>query len=194
MSAAAMLESAEFARLTSPFRPELLGTTTTGVNSMLRRARAQISQAASVADDIREPTDRRQRELLHRYAAAFENADGVALSRLLREDAVLEMPPSPTWFAGREAIALFLTTRVLGQPGDFRLVRVAANGQPGFAAYLRDTGGQYRAHAVQVLTLDGAGITRVVSFNQPELFAMFGLPPVLSPDLPPDSATGTAGR
>ena len=73
----------------------------------------------------------------------------------------------------------FLAARVLGQPGDFKLVRVAANGQPGFAAYLRDGDGRYRAHAVQVLTLDAASIARVVSFNQSELFAMFGLPPVL---------------
>jgi RNA polymerase sigma-70 factor (ECF subfamily) len=134
---------------------------------------------APVADDIREPADPRQRGLLDRYATAFENADAVALSRLLSADAVLEMPPSPTWFAGREQIGRFLAARVLRQPGDFKLVRVAANGQPGFAAYRRDRGGRYRAHAVQVLTVDATSIARVVSFNQPELFAMFGLPPVL---------------
>jgi RNA polymerase sigma-70 factor, ECF subfamily len=134
---------------------------------------------APVAAETRDRADPRQRRLLDRYAAAFENADGVALTRLLRADAVLEMPPSPTWFAGRDQIAAFLAARVLGQPGDFTMVRVAANGQPGFAAYLRDRDGRYRAHAVQVLTVDATGIARVVSFNQPELFAMFGLPPVL---------------
>jgi RNA polymerase sigma-70 factor (ECF subfamily) len=147
---------------------------------MLRRARSRLSQAAaSVADDIGEPTDPRQRRLLDQYAAAFENADGIALTRLLREDAVLEMPPSPTWFTGRDQIGQFLTTRVLGEPGDFKMVRVAANGQPGFAAYLRDLDGRYRAHAVQVLTVDASSIAHVVSFNQPELFAIFNLPPVL---------------
>ena len=159
---------------------DLLGTTTTAVNSMLRRARTQLGQAASV-DNIREPADPRQRTLLDQYAAAFENADGIALTGLLRADATLEMPPSPTWFAGRDQIAAFLTTRVLGQPGDFTMVPVAANGQPGFAAYLRDRDGRYRAHAVHVLTVDATSITRVVSFNQPELFAMFGLPPILRP-------------
>jgi RNA polymerase sigma-70 factor, ECF subfamily len=158
---------------------DLLGTTTTAVNSMLRRARTQLSQAASVADDIGEPTDPRQRRLLDQYAAAFENADGIVLTRLLRADAVLEMPPSPTWFAGRDQIVPFLAARVLGRPGDFTMVRVAANGQPGFAAYLRDRDGRYRAHAVQVLTLGATSIARIVSFNQPELFAMFALPPVL---------------
>jgi RNA polymerase sigma-70 factor (ECF subfamily) len=119
------------------------------------------------------------RRLLDQYAAAFENADGVALTRLLRADAVLEMPPSPTWFAGRDQIGRFLAARVLRQRGDFTMVAVAANGQPGFAAYLRDRDGHYRAHAVHVLTVDATGITRVVSFNQPGLFAIFGLPPVL---------------
>jgi RNA polymerase sigma-70 factor, ECF subfamily len=59
------------------------------------------------------------------------------------------------------------------------MVRVAANGQPAFAAYRRDRDGCYRAHAVQVLTVDATSITRIVWFNQPELFALFGLPPVL---------------
>jgi RNA polymerase sigma-70 factor (ECF subfamily) len=135
--------------------------------------------SASVAGYIGEPADPRQRRLLDQYAAAFENADGDALARLLRADAVLEMPPSPTWFAGRDQVVAFLAVRVLGQPGDFRMVRVAANGQPGFAAYLRDGDGRHRAHAMQVLTVDAASIARVVSFNQPELFAMFGLPSVL---------------
>ncbi len=151
------------------------------MNSMLRRARTQLSQAGSVAGNIREPADPRQRRLLDQYAAAFENADGVAITLLLRADAVLEMPPSPTWFAGREQIGRFLATRVLGQPGDFTMVAVAANGQPGFAAYLRDRDGRYRAHAVQVLTIETTSIARVVSFNQPELFAMFGLPSALPP-------------
>jgi RNA polymerase sigma-70 factor (ECF subfamily) len=146
---------------------------------MLRRARTQRGQAASAAGDAGEPADPRLRRLLDQYAAAVENADVVALTRLLRVDAVLEMPPSPTWFAGRDQIGRFLQARDLGQPGDFTMVRIAANGQPAFAAYRRDRDGCYRAHAVQVLTVDGASITRVVSFNQPGLFALFALPPVL---------------
>jgi RNA polymerase sigma-70 factor (ECF subfamily) len=157
------------------------------VNSMLRRARArararaQLSGADSAADDPGQPADPRPRRLLDRYAAAFESADATALSGLLRADAVLEMPPSPTWFAGRDQIGRFLGARVLGQPGDFTMVPVAANGQSGFAAYRRDRDGRYRAHAVHVLTLDATSIARVVTFGQPELFALFGLPPVLPP-------------
>ena len=166
---------------------DLLGTSTTAVNGLLLRARARIEQAGLAQEEIREPAETSQRALLDRYAAAFENADASALSRLLREDATFEMPPILTWFAGREQIGRFLGTRVLGQPGDFKLVPVAANSQPGFAFYLLGHDGRHHAHAVQVLTLGDAGIAHIVSFNQPELFGVFGLPPVLP------AATAAAG-
>jgi len=121
------------------------------------------------------------RALLGRYVAAFEKADMTALTELLHDDAVLEMPPLPTWFAGRDVVLAFLGARVLGQPGDFRLIPTAANGQPALAGYLRDHEGVYRAHAVQVLTLAGSRVARIVSFNDPALVTTFGLPQVLQP-------------
>jgi RNA polymerase sigma-70 factor, ECF subfamily len=166
---------------------DLLGISATAVNGLLLRARARIEQAGLAQDEIREPEQAAQRALLDRYAAAFENADAPALSRLLREDAVFEMPPMLTWFAGRDQIGRFLGTRVLGQPGDFKTVSIAANSQPGFAFYLLGRDGHHHAHAVQVLTVAGAGIAHIVSFNQPGLFPAFGLPPFLP------AATGTAG-
>jgi len=153
---------------------DLLGTTPTAVNGLLLRARARIEQAGPAQEEIREPADISQRALLDRYAAAFENADASALSQLLREDATFEMPPMLTWFAGRDRIGRFLGTRVLGQPGDFKLVPIAANGEPGFACYLRG-----HAHAIQVLTITDAGIAHIVTFQQPGLFRAFGLPQVL---------------
>ena len=159
----------------------LLGTTTTAVNGLLLRARARIEQAELVQDEIREPAETSQRALLDLYAAAFQNADVPALSRLLQQDATFEMPPIPTWFAGRDQVSRFLGTQVLRQPGDFTMVPVAANGQPAFACYLRGL-----AHAIQVLTVTDAGIAHIVTFQQPELFAAFGLPPVLA------AAAGTA--
>jgi RNA polymerase sigma-70 factor, ECF subfamily len=158
---------------------DLLGTTTTAVNGLLLRARARIEQAGLAQDEIREPEEAAQRALLDRYAAAFENADASALSQLLRDDAIFEMPPIITWFAGRDLIGRFLGTRVLGQPGDFKTVPIAANGQPALAFYLLGRDGHHHAHALQVLTIGARGIEHIVSFNQPELFPAFGLPPVL---------------
>jgi RNA polymerase sigma-70 factor (ECF subfamily) len=156
----------------------MLDTTTAAVNSTLQRARAQLEQIAPAEDDVYEPSDPQQRALLDRYATAFENADVPGLMELLRADAVFEMPPQPMWFAGRELIGRFLATWVV-RPGKFRFVAAAANGQPTLAAYLLEDDGKYHAHAVQVLTFAGASIAHVVSFNDPDLLATFGLPPVL---------------
>ncbi|HEU5420950.1 MAG TPA: RNA polymerase subunit sigma-70, partial [Streptosporangiaceae bacterium] len=66
--------------------------------------------------------------------------------------------------------------QVLTEPGRFRLIPVAANGQPGFATYMRDESGRLRAHGIQVLTIRAGRIGGVVSFNDPALLAAFGLP------------------
>jgi RNA polymerase sigma-70 factor (ECF subfamily) len=155
---------------------ELLGTTTAAVNGMLQRARTRLEQAAPDEDQIHEPADPADRALLDRYAAAFQNADITAVMRLLRDDAVFEMPPEPTWFTGRELIGRFLQSRVLTEPGRFRMIPTAANGQPALAAYMRGHDGVYRAHSVCVLTIAASRVTRVTSFNDPGLLATFGLP------------------
>lgn len=156
----------------------LLGTTTAAVNSALQRARAQLSQLAPTEDRITEPTDPHQRALLDRYAAAFENADIAALTALLTDDAVWEMPPIPTWFTGRETIGRFLATRILAA-GDHRMIPANVNGQPAFGSYTRDHDGVYRPHALQVLTVTAAGVTRIVAFLDTDLFTPCGLPPAL---------------
>jgi RNA polymerase sigma-70 factor (ECF subfamily) len=152
----------------------MLGTTTTAVKSALQRARARLQQVAPTADQVSEPAEPQARALLSQYIAAFENADAAALERLLRRDATLELPPSVAWFAGGEAIAQAVAG--LGAPGDWRMVPVAANGQPAAAAYLRGSDGAYQAYAIVVLTATSTGIARIVVFGDPGLFSVFGLP------------------
>ena len=86
------------------------------------------------------------------------------------------MPPLLTWFTGRPAVARFVASHLLTEPGRLRLVSVMANGQPAFAVYQREPGVGYRAHAVLVLTVTATGIARIVSFQNPDLFGSFGLP------------------
>src|SRR6266700_3867345 len=54
---------------------DLLGTTTTAVNSGLRRARAQLAQALPAEDELAEPAEPDRRAVLDRFVAAIENAD-----------------------------------------------------------------------------------------------------------------------
>ena len=136
---------------------DLLGTTTTAVNSGLRRARAQLAQALPDEEEIAEPAEPDRRALLDRFAAAIENADASALAEMLRQDVALEMPPQLTWFTGRQAVTRFVASNLLTEPGRLRLVSVMANGQPAFAVYQREPGAGYRAHAVLVLTVTSDG-------------------------------------
>lgn len=156
---------------------ELLDTTPAAVNSALQRARAHLAELAPSEDAAAEPEDVRRRELLDRYCAAFENADLEALTELLQADVRLEMPPLPTWFTGRDAVTRFLARRAFARPGDIVLVPTAANGQPAVAEYRRADDDVLRAHSIHVITTAGAKIAAMVVFLDPELFAVFGLPP-----------------
>jgi len=155
---------------------ELLDTTPTAVHSALRRARAQLADTLPAEDDLAEPTEPARRALLARFVTAIESADAGLLAELLRADAVLEMPPVLTWFAGRHAVTRFIQAQFFTGPGWLRLVPVRANGQDGFAVYQRDADGWWHAHAVQVLTMTASGVARIVAFTDPAEVGRFGLP------------------
>jgi RNA polymerase sigma-70 factor (ECF subfamily) len=157
---------------------DLLDSSTAAVNSALQRARRQLARTAPDGYDLTEPADPVRRTLLDRYAVAFENADIDELLRILAADAVLEMPPIPTWFRGREQVAAFLRRR-LTRPGR-RLLPTTANGQPAFGLYVAGHGGVPRAHALQLLTLGPDGIARIDMVHDPLLVPRFGLPHLAS--------------
>ena len=159
---------------------QMLGTTATAVDSALRRARARLAQAGPAEDDLAEPDERGRRELVDRYVDAFTRADPGALVGLLRADAEIEMPPIPTWFTGQDAVVGFLASRVMRRDR-WRLVPTRANGQAAVVVYRRAADGGYDAYGVQVLTMTGARIARITSFNDPSLVPVFGFAPRLEP-------------
>jgi RNA polymerase sigma-70 factor, ECF subfamily len=74
------------------------------------------------------------------------------------------MPPIPTWFRGREAIAAFLTKRALHGDRLRRLLPVRANGAPAFGQYVWDAGkGRLVAHGITVLTFKGEQIDEITA-------------------------------
>ncbi|NIH88140.1 sigma-70 family RNA polymerase sigma factor [Amycolatopsis granulosa] len=154
----------------------LLGTSAAAVNSALQRARAGLGGA--VLDDITRPADPAARRTVEAYVRAFEAGDVGALVELLTDDAVLEMPPVPLWYRGRDDYAAFIR-RVFAMRGTgWRMVPVAANGQPAVAAYAPKPGTGHRLHTLQLFTVTGGKIARTVVFGDPAVFATFGLPPV----------------
>lgn len=164
---------------------ELLGTSVASANSLLQRARATMR--ARLPRHRLEWTgaveDAAERELLRRYLEAWERADVDELVSLLREDARLTMPPTPSWYQGRDAIRAFLSRFVFAERAQLRperLLPTRANRQPAFAAYARtEADPVHRAFALKVLTLEGGRIAAVSGFGYPELFSAFGLPPAL---------------
>ncbi|HVV20530.1 MAG TPA: RNA polymerase subunit sigma-70 [Pseudonocardiaceae bacterium] len=152
---------------------EMLDTTTAAVDSALRRARARLAEAGPVEDDLAEPDEATTRTLLDSYTDAFTRADAAALVTLLRADVELEMPPTPTWFTGRDAVVGFLGTRVLRHPGQWRMAPTSANGQPAAITYARTDDGGYRPYGIQVLTLIGTRVARITAFKDPSLVPTF---------------------
>ncbi|PRY43885.1 sigma-70 family RNA polymerase sigma factor [Umezawaea tangerina] len=150
---------------------ELLDTSTPAVNSILQRARAQLTEVTE--DAVVEPSDHDQRELLDRYATAFEAKDIPAIVGLFTADVVWEMPPFKSWYRGPDAVATHLAIRC---PGDIRVVPTRANGQPAFGLYI---GGE--PFNLQVLTIGEKGISHVVNFLDTTLFDVFGLPASVAP-------------
>ena len=160
-----------------------LGMSAASVNSLLQRARTRLDTLAPASDEISEPEDPDRRALLDRYAEAFESADVAALTRLFTEDAILEMPPRPEWYTGRDSLSRFFTFRFGRRGGPIRLVRTSANGQPAFASYARHGDGTYEALHTQVLTISSAGITHAIAFTEDKrLFETFGLPLIATAD------------
>ncbi|MFE9645595.1 sigma-70 family RNA polymerase sigma factor [Streptomyces sp. NPDC006365] len=157
----------------------LLGTTTAAVKSSLQRARARLDEVAPDEDLLAEPDSTDDRELLDRYVAAFELADMDALLGLLQEGVELEMPPYLEWFSGRKDVMRFLEA-LEHEKGHLRMIPTQANGQPAVVAYKRGADEMYRAHSVQVLTVENREITRITVFLEPGLAGIFGMPEVLS--------------
>src|SRR5262249_57092914 len=77
---------------------DLLATTPAAVNSALQRARARLAGVAE--DQIDEPAEPDLRATVDAYVTAFESADITALTPLLTNDAVLEIPPVAVWYPG----------------------------------------------------------------------------------------------
>jgi RNA polymerase sigma-70 factor (ECF subfamily) len=153
----------------------MLDISVAAVKSALQRARGRMRDVAPSADEVIEPTEPRARELLDGYMAAFETADTALLEEVLRRDAALEMVGSRTWFSGRTTCLPYLAG-VVGVPGDWRMVAIAANGQPAAAAYRRDEDGVMRAFGIAALDVTASGIARIVVFGDPGLVTLFGLP------------------
>jgi RNA polymerase sigma-70 factor (ECF subfamily) len=157
---------------------ELLESSVASVNSALQRARATVEERAPQLEVAESDTGVRQADLLGRYVAAWEASDIDSLVTLLREDAVMVMPPWSQWYRGSAAIGTFLRWGMRSERR-FRLVATRANAQPAYGNYMWRAGnpvGQFEAHSLVVLTLAGGAISAMTIFLDKQLMTEFGLP------------------
>ena len=162
----AVLRCATCWRSARPRSPRCWTRPRSAVDSLLRRARAHLAAGRPVEHELVEPAEAAERRLLDAYVEAFTRADAGALVELLRVDVEMEMPPTPTWFTGRDAVVGFLATRVLRTAGQWRMRPTRANGQPAVVVH-KGTHDGYAPYGVHVLGLLGGRIARITAFNDP---------------------------
>jgi RNA polymerase sigma-70 factor (ECF subfamily) len=161
----------------------LLDTSVASANSALQRARATLKRHLPARRlDWAAPADpsEDERAVLQRYMEALERSDVDAMAELLREDARSMMPPTPTWFEGRDSIVTALRWGLdpasPNYMGDWRLVPAWANRQPAAACYLRPPGeSAYDAFSIDVLRVEDGKVVEITTFPA-DLFEAFGLP------------------
>jgi RNA polymerase sigma-70 factor (TIGR02960 family) len=161
---------------------EMLDTTATSVNSLLRRARASFESRLPAVGRERAPlpNSKLERAVVGRFADAVEAGDVDAMVALLTNDAWVTMPPEPWEYQGPKAIRVFLRDREVRRGALLRLVPTRANGQPAFGCYLPSAQAEIaRAFALFVLTLDGDRISAITWFGDTSVFPQFGLPRTL---------------
>jgi RNA polymerase sigma-70 factor (ECF subfamily) len=156
---------------------EALETTPKAVYSALQRAHKTIDEHLPELDQqqtLRSLGDERVRELVARFVEAWDAGDVDAVVSMLAEDAILAMPPRPSWFRGVEAARAFLARGPLADGKHHRSRPTRASGQRAVAShYVLDAG---PVEVLQVLTFDAAGrITAITAFIGAEL-APFGGP------------------
>ena len=158
---------------------DLLDTSVAAVNSAAA-TRPRHPAATPAAAPRPRPLDADERQVVDAFVDAWQRRDIPALAALLREDAILRMPPQRSEFTGRDAVAEFFAT----VPADGRLDlirprrRSAPTASRPLAAYLpdeqrrlprlRDHGPRHRRRRP---------IATITGFPDADLFAAFGLPP-----------------
>ena len=157
---------------------ELLELSVPAVNSALHRARTRMSsreEADPVLERLSSAEPHHLRLLLERYVRAWESADVAGLVALLREEALVAMPPGVV-VRGRDAIAAFLAESVFGGGLRLRLIPVRANRGAGFAVY---SGGPadkaLRMYAILLVEVTDSLVSRISVFADQRLATRFSL-------------------
>jgi RNA polymerase sigma-70 factor, ECF subfamily len=175
---------------------EALEMTPVSVGSALQRAHKAIEERVpgrTQQATLRGLGDSELRQIVTRFADAWERHDVDGVVTMLTDDARMTMPPWPSWYRGRDAIATFLRSWPLSHRKRWQFLHTGANGQPAVAGYLSDEQRTaFRPETIIVLTFQAARIVEITAFRSPELFPRFGLPEQLTNDIGAPTALAPA--
>ena len=148
---------------------ESLETTPKAVYSALQRAHKTVERQLPVLSQqqtLSSLGDARVREIVETYVDAWERGDVDVVVSMLAEEAILAMPPRPSWYLGLDAARTFLARGPLGPTVSRRAHRVHANGQVAVGVvYFAYPGEPETLPVLQLLTLDPNGrIADVTAF------------------------------
>jgi RNA polymerase sigma-70 factor (ECF subfamily) len=146
---------------------------------LLNEARREMERTYDAKLGRQEPPPQdRSMELSMRYLYSWETADLAAFLKRLTETVVWQMPPSPSWFRGRESLRNWAARNVLNDDarGRWRLLPRRSNGQLAFGLYqLCPSTATYHAHSLQILRFAGELVSEIISFVDTTLFPFYGL-------------------
>jgi RNA polymerase sigma-70 factor (ECF subfamily) len=153
---------------------EALETTAKAVYSALQRAHKTVEQQLPVLsqqETLRSLGDARVREIVETYVDAWERGDVDAIVSMLAEEAIVAMPPCPSWYLGLDAAREFLAREPLAPTISRRGHAAHANGQLAVGVVFFGYPGQpQNLQVLQLLTLDTNGrIAQITAFVDTEL-------------------------
>lgn len=148
---------------------EILDSSEDSAASALKRARATMRDrfpSATARQPPPGPGSPEERDLVERFARAYQVGDVAAVVALLTEDIRVTMPPHPVEYHGRDLVARFLAATGLRPGRRSRLIPTRVNGQPAFGLYVQDPqAGISHAAGLLVLTLAGDKICAMTGFD-----------------------------
>lgn len=154
---------------------EILDCSVPAANSVLQRARSTMATVLPVASPA--PSEE-QRRYVDRFVDAWRAADTDALLGLLQDTVHLTMPPHALeWFGSAGVLDVLMEIAPDRDPSLLRFLGTRANGEQGFATYVRVPGtDSFARHCVMFFGSATVAVGKITGFTEDRVFDILNLP------------------
>ena len=158
----------------------MLDVSIAALKSLLQRARAELEQQTTLVEEHHRAPRRRTRSVLDRYMTAFEQSDMHSHRAAAREDAILEISGTTTWFSGKTTCVPFIANQAIGQAGDSRMTRPRRTASSPPRPTTATTTMPTTPSRSPCWPCTQTHLTRISLFADPALFERFDLPTTIA--------------